>query len=42
MRYKQFLDLNLSELGVGTYLGNPDNLTDKNYYETIKLAIERA
>ncbi len=41
MRYKKFLDLNLSELGVGTYLGNPDEQTDKNYYETIKLALEK-
>ncbi|RMA97791.1 aldo/keto reductase [Hydrogenothermus marinus] len=41
MRYKDFLDLKLSEIGVGTYLGNIDEETDKNYFETIKLAIEK-
>jgi aryl-alcohol dehydrogenase-like predicted oxidoreductase len=41
MRYKNFLDYKLSEIGIGTYLGNPDKETDKRYYETIKLGIEK-
>lgn len=41
MRYKNFLDLKLSEIGIGTYLGNPDEETDKNYFETIKRGIEK-
>jgi len=40
MIYKKFLDLELSEIGIGTYLGNPDIQTDKNYEEAIKTAIE--
>lgn len=27
MEYKQFLDLTLSKLGIGTYLGEPDGET---------------
>ena len=41
MRYKEFLDLKLSELGEGTYLGDLDEETDRRYEETIKLALER-
>ncbi len=41
MRYKEFLDMKLSEIGIGTYLGNPDEKTDNQYYETIKLGIEK-
>jgi len=41
MEYKKFGDLKLSEIGIGTYLGNPDEETDKNYYETIKLAVDK-
>ncbi len=40
MKYKNFLDLRLSEIGIGTYLGNPDEETNKNYKETIKTGIE--
>ncbi len=40
MRYKEFLDYKLSEIGIGTYLGNPDEETDKGYYETIKKGVE--
>ncbi len=41
MRYKEFMDYRLSEIGIGTYLGNPDETTDKNYYETIKTGLEK-
>ncbi len=40
MIYKEFNGYKLSELGIGTYLGNPDDKTDKDYYETIKKGIE--
>ena len=40
MNYKNFLDLKLSEIGIGTYLGSPDENTNKNYEETIKKAVE--
>ncbi len=40
MNYKNFLDLKLSEIGIGTYLGNLDEETNKNYKETIKKGIE--
>ena len=39
MRYKEFLKYKLSEIGIGTYLGNTDEETDNNYYETIKLGV---
>lgn len=41
MIYKEFLDYKLSEIGIGTYLGDTDEKTDNNYYETIKLAIQK-
>ena len=41
LRYKKFLNLKLSEIGIGTYLGNPDDKTDENYYQTIKEGIEK-
>ncbi len=41
MRYKEFLNLKLSEIGIGTYLGNPDDTTDKNYYQTINEGVEK-
>ena len=41
MRYKKFLNLRLSEIGIGTYLGNPDENTDQRYYETIKEGIKK-
>ncbi len=39
MLYKEFLDLKLSEMGIGTYLGELDEETDRMYYETIKEGI---
>ncbi|MEJ5172400.1 MAG: aldo/keto reductase [Hydrogenothermaceae bacterium] len=39
MIYKNFMDMNLSELGIGTYLGNPDRETSERYKEVIKIAI---
>ncbi|HID66560.1 MAG TPA: aldo/keto reductase [Aquificaceae bacterium] len=41
MIYKEFIDLKLSEMGIGTYLGELDEKTDAGYYETIKAAIEK-
>lgn len=41
MRYKDFREYKLSEIGIGTYIGNPNQETDKNYFETIKLGIEK-
>lgn len=35
MEYKQFLDLKLSELGIGTYLGEPDEETSDRYRQVI-------
>jgi len=40
MNYKNFLDLQLSEIGIGTYLENPDPITNENYKNTIKKGIE--
>ncbi len=40
MRYKEFLGYKLSELGIGTYLGELDAQTDQRYFETIKLGVE--
>ncbi|MFN7065332.1 MAG: aldo/keto reductase, partial [Aquificaceae bacterium] len=37
---KSFMDLTLSELGVGTYLGEADTKTSEGYREVIELAIE--
>ena len=34
MNYKNFLDLQLSEIGIGTYLGNPDSITNESYKNT--------
>lgn len=39
MEYKQFLDLKLSELGIGTYLGNPDEETSERYRQVIIKAV---
>ncbi|MDW8032250.1 MAG: aldo/keto reductase [Aquificaceae bacterium] len=33
---KRFLDLELSELGIGTYLGEPDERTSKGYKDVLK------
>lgn len=41
MRYKEFEGHKLSELGIGTYLGDLDEETDRRYLETIKLGIEK-
>ncbi len=40
MRYKEFGAERLSEIGIGTYLGELDEDTDRRYYETIKLSVE--
>ncbi len=37
---KSFLDLKLSELGVGTYLGELDQRTSQGYREVIKTALQ--
>jgi len=37
--FKNFLGLSLSSIGIGTYLGNPDNLTDKIVEDAIKTSI---
>lgn len=39
MRYKSFNGINLSEMGVGTYLGELDEETDARYLETLKEAV---
>lgn len=41
MNYKEVQGLKLSEIGIGTYLGNSDDETDKRYYETIKTGIQK-
>jgi len=38
---KTFLELQLSELGVGTYLGELDQKTSEGYREVIKTALQR-
>jgi aryl-alcohol dehydrogenase-like predicted oxidoreductase len=40
MIYKKLNGNELSEIGIGTYLGNPDEETDKGYFETIKKGLE--
>lgn len=40
MIYKDCCGYKLSEIGVGTYLGNPDEKTDIGYYQTIKTGVE--
>ncbi|MCS6958051.1 MAG: aldo/keto reductase [Aquificaceae bacterium] len=37
---KRFLDLELSELGVGTYLGEPDSTTSEGYRSVIEKAVD--
>ncbi|WP_448588354.1 aldo/keto reductase [Thermocrinis sp.] len=41
MEKKTFLNLSLSELGVGTYLGEPDSQTSQGYKDVIQRAFER-
>jgi len=41
MRKKTFLNLSLSELGVGTYLGDLDEKTSQGYREVIREAFKR-
>ena len=41
MRYTDFEGLKLSEIGIGTYLGDLDEETDKRYSETIKIGVEK-
>jgi len=38
--YKSFKDFNLSEIGIGTYLGNLDDETDIGYYKTIREGVK--
>ncbi len=40
MRKKKFLELELSEMGIGTYLGELDEETDNRYLRTIKKGVE--
>ncbi|MFC2075320.1 aldo/keto reductase, partial [Bdellovibrionota bacterium] len=37
--FNQFQDLKLSSIGFGSYLGNPDNSTDVQYHDSVKLAV---
>ena len=37
--YRNFDGLTLSTLGLGTYLGNPDDATDRAYEEAIDAAV---
>lgn len=39
MEYKQFLDLSLSEVGIGTYLGEPDEETSERYSQVVINAV---
>ena len=41
MRYKELAGYRLSEIGIGTYLGDLDEGTDRRYFETIKVGVER-
>ncbi len=41
MRYKELEGYKLSEIGIGTYLGELDEETDRRYLETIRLGVER-
>ena len=41
MRYRNFEGLKLSEIGIGTYLGDLDEDTDRRYRDTISLGVER-
>ncbi|SHO47286.1 Aldo/keto reductase [Nitrosotalea sinensis] len=38
--FKKFAGLTLSSVGIGTYLGNPDDMTDKLVNEAIKASIK--
>ncbi len=40
MKYREFQGLRLSEIGIGTYLGDLDDDTDMRYRETIRLGVE--
>ncbi|MEZ0323847.1 MAG: aldo/keto reductase [Hydrogenothermaceae bacterium] len=39
MIYKKFIDMNLSEIGIGTYLRDPDKETSERYKQVIKTAV---
>ena len=41
MRYRDFEGLKLSEIGIGTYLGDLDEDTDRRYRETIRIGVGR-
>lgn len=38
--FKSFVGLSLSSVGIGTYLGNPDEITDKLVIESIKSSVK--
>jgi aryl-alcohol dehydrogenase-like predicted oxidoreductase len=38
--FKKFIGLTLSSVGVGTYLGNPDDSTDKMVREAVRLSVK--
>ena len=38
--FKSFAGLSFSSIGIGTYLGNPDNITDKLVIESIKASVK--
>jgi aryl-alcohol dehydrogenase-like predicted oxidoreductase len=40
VRYKEFMGYRLSEIGIGTYLGDLDEGTDRRYYETLRRAVD--
>lgn len=39
MNYKEFLDFKLSEIGIGTYLGDPDKDTSNRYKDVLREAV---
>ena len=38
--FRQQQDLVLSSIGIGTYLGNPDETTDANYTDAVVRAVQ--
>ena len=39
LNYKKFCQLTLSNIGIGTYLGNPDSQTDETVKNAVKTSI---
>ncbi|HXW85573.1 MAG TPA: aldo/keto reductase, partial [Candidatus Binataceae bacterium] len=37
--YRAVLDMNLSSIGIGTYLGEPDERDDHSYEDALKAAV---